>query len=118
MEKTITVGDKDIVAKTLTASQIADLMAKMDGSRKATLAEMLMDSDVPIDAVLVSTGLYVLEEEILKYIPPDQYFDMTDLIRRCLKNGEQVGAYPVMDSAWLDMGEFSEMKKMAERMKL
>ena len=68
--------------------------------------------------LLVSTGLYVLEEEILKYIPPDQYFDMTDLIRRCLKNGEQVGAYPVMDSAWLDMGEFSEMKKMAERMKL
>lgn len=57
MEKTITVGGKDIVAKTLTASQIADLMAKMDGSRKATLAEMLMDSDVPIDAVLVSTGL-------------------------------------------------------------
>jgi len=29
-----------------------------------------------------------------------------------------VGAYPVMDSTWLDMGEFSEMKKMAERMKL
>lgn len=68
--------------------------------------------------LLVSTGLYVLEEEILKYIPDNQYFDMTDLIRRCLKNGEQVGAYPVMDSAWLDMGEFSEMKKMAERMKL
>ena len=57
MEKTITVGGKEIVAKTLTASQIADLMAKLDGSRKATLAEMLMDSDVPIDAVLVSTGL-------------------------------------------------------------
>lgn len=68
--------------------------------------------------LLVSTGLYVLEEEILKYIPSDQYFDMTDLIRKCLKHGEQVGAYPVMDSAWLDMGEFSEMKKMAERMKL
>lgn len=68
--------------------------------------------------LLVSTGLYVLEEEILKYLPENQYFDMTDLIRKCLKNGEQVGAYPVMDSAWLDMGEFSEMKKMAERLKL
>ncbi|SET86563.1 nucleotidyltransferase family protein [Lacrimispora sphenoides] len=75
-------------------------------------------NEKPRYELLVSTGLYVLEEEILKYIPQDQYFDMTDLIRKCLKNGEQVGAYPVMDSAWLDMGEFSEMKKMAERMKL
>lgn len=75
-------------------------------------------NEKPRYELLVSTGLYVLEEEILKYIPEDQYFDMTDLIRRCLKNGQQVGAYPVMDSAWLDMGEFSEMKKMAERMKL
>jgi dTDP-glucose pyrophosphorylase/predicted transcriptional regulator len=75
-------------------------------------------NEKPRYELLVSTGLYVLEEEILKYIPQDQYFDMTDLIRRCLKNGELVGAYPVMDSAWLDMGEFSEMKKMAERMKL
>ncbi|WP_077611679.1 nucleotidyltransferase family protein [Clostridium sp. Marseille-P2415] len=75
-------------------------------------------SEKPRYELLVNTGLYVLEEEILKYIPQNQYFDMTDLIRTCIKNGEQIGAYPVMDSTWLDMGEFSEMKKMAERMKL
>jgi hypothetical protein len=57
MDKTINVGGKEIVAKTLTAEQIADLMEKMDGKRKAVLAEMLMDSEVPIDAVLASTGL-------------------------------------------------------------
>lgn len=75
-------------------------------------------SEKPRYELLVNTGLYVLEEEILKYIPRNQYFDMTDLIRKCLESGEQIGAYPVMDSTWLDMGEFSEMKKMAERMKL
>lgn len=75
-------------------------------------------SEKPKYEFLVSTGLYVLEKDILKYIPGDTPFDMPDLIRLCMKNDEKVGAYPVMDSTWLDMGEFSEMKKMAERMKL
>lgn len=75
-------------------------------------------SEKPSYELLVNTGLYVLEAEILTYIPENQYFDMTELIRICIKNGERVGAYPVMDSTWLDMGQFSEMKKMAERMKL
>nr|WP_288825257.1 nucleotidyltransferase family protein [uncultured Clostridium sp.] len=75
-------------------------------------------SEKPKYEFLVSTGLYVLEKDILKYIPLDSPFDMPDLIRLCMKNGEKVGAYPVMDSTWLDMGEFSEMRKMAERMKL
>jgi hypothetical protein len=43
---------------------------------------------------------------------------MTELILECMRNGERIGAYPVMDSNWLDMGEFSEMKKMTERLKL
>lgn len=74
-------------------------------------------SEKPNYEVFVNTGFYVFEDELLDYIPENQYFDMTDLIRTCLKNGEQIGAYPVMDSTWLDMGQFSEMKKMSERLK-
>lgn len=83
-----------------------------DGGRIQALNEK------PNYEFLVSTGLYVLEKNILSHIPDDIPFDMPDLIRLCLKNGDKVGAYPVMDSTWLDMGEFSEMKKMAERMKV
>lgn len=83
-----------------------------DGGRIQALNEK------PNYEFLVSTGLYVLERDVLDLIPEDIPFDMPDLIRLCLKNGKQVGAYPVMDSTWLDMGEFSEMKKMAERMKV
>lgn len=66
---------------------------------------------------LVSTGLYLLEKDILTCLPDKVPFDMPDLIRLCLQNGYIAGAYPVMDSTWLDMGEFSEMRIMAERMK-
>lgn len=75
-------------------------------------------SEKPKYELLVNTGFYVLQEEILKYIPENQYYDMTDLIKECQKNKEQVGVYPIMDSTWLDMGEFSEMKKMMERLKI
>ncbi|PXV93293.1 nucleotidyltransferase-like protein [Lachnotalea glycerini] len=75
-------------------------------------------SEKPNYELLVNTGFYVLEKEILNYIPKNQYFDMPELIHSCMKHGDRVGAYPVMDSTWLDMGEFSEMKKMMERLKL
>jgi NDP-sugar pyrophosphorylase family protein len=75
-------------------------------------------NEKPSYEFLVSTGLYVLEKGVLNTLPEGAPFDMPDLIRLCLQNGKKAGAYPVMDSTWLDMGEFSEMRKMAERMKL
>jgi hypothetical protein len=78
MEKTITINGRDIVAKTLTAPQIADLMAGLDGTRKATLAEMLMDSDVPIDAVLASTGLSA--DWFEGPVTPDEIFQVWEAV--------------------------------------
>lgn len=67
---------------------------------------------------LVNTGMYLLEPDIIKYIPKDTYFDMTDLIRKCIKEGEAVGIYPVTDNEWLDMGEFKSMYNMVEKLNL
>lgn len=72
----------------------------------------------PTYEFLVNTGMYVIEADVLKYIPDEIYFDMTDLINQCLSKKEQVGAYPIMDSAWLDMGELKLMQNMLERLKL
>ena len=43
--------------KTLTAEQIAELMEQLSKSRPATLAEMLMNDDIPEDFVVAGTGL-------------------------------------------------------------
>jgi dTDP-glucose pyrophosphorylase len=67
---------------------------------------------------LVNTGMYVLEADIIKYIPKNLYFDMTNLISTCLLNKEKVGIYPVGDNDWLDMGEFKEMKNMIEKLNI
>lgn len=66
---------------------------------------------------LVNAGMYILEPEVLNYIEPNKYLDMTSLINICLQNNQKVGTYPITDNAWLDMGEFKEMQNMIERLK-
>ncbi|MGH4052863.1 MAG: nucleotidyltransferase family protein [Clostridium sp.] len=67
---------------------------------------------------LVNIGMYLLEPEVLKYIPEDTCFDMTELITRSIEKGESVGVYPISDNDWLDMGEFKSMENMVEKLNI
>ena len=51
----------------------------------------------------VSMGVYVFEPAVLKYIPPEQYFDFPTLILRLIEAGERVVGYP-FDGYWQDLG--------------
>jgi NDP-mannose synthase len=51
----------------------------------------------------VSTGVYVYEPSVLRYISPDAYLDFPDLVLRLLQAGENVCAFPT-DCLWLDIG--------------
>ncbi len=61
---------------------------------------------------LVNAGMYLLEPSVCKLIPIDEYFDMTDLISKCQKEGLTVGVYPVSEKSYIDVGRLSEYKKM------
>ena len=60
----------------------------------------------------VNTGVYVIEASVLKDIPKEEVFQMTNLINLLLEQKRKVGAYPVTDRAWKDMGEIAQMQKM------
>ena len=79
MEKKIKINGEEIVAKTLTAEQIADLLDKLEGKRPATLAEMLMDSEIPEEAVLVSTGLQ--SDWFTTDVTPDEIHQVWEAVR-------------------------------------
>jgi NDP-sugar pyrophosphorylase family protein len=51
----------------------------------------------------VSMGVYALSKSVLKYVPPDTYFDFPMLIKALLAQGEYVRAAP-FDGIWLDIG--------------
>jgi NDP-sugar pyrophosphorylase family protein len=51
----------------------------------------------------VSTGVYVVEPEIMEHVPAVGYFDFPDLVQALLRAGVPVGAYEY-DGFWLDLG--------------
>ncbi len=51
----------------------------------------------------VSMGIYVMEPEVLSFIPEDRYFDFPDLVKRLLLDDVPIGAFEY-DGLWLDIG--------------
>lgn len=66
----------------------------------------------------INTGMYIINPELIKLIPDDSMFHMTDLVEKVMELGGKVGTYPVSEDSFLDMGEFDEMKRMEEKLNL
>lgn len=58
----------------------------------------------------VSMGIYVMEPEVLDYIPKGRYFDFPDLIHALLADGRRVGAY-MYDGLWFDIGRQEDYER-------
>jgi len=70
----------------------------------------------PNFSFLTNTGLYILEPHFLDLIPKDTFIHITDVIEKCIHQGEKVGVYPISEHAWMDMGQVEELEKMKERL--
>ena len=57
---------------------------------------------------LVNTGMYIMNPEILSYIPDNSYFDITDLIETIKEKKHTIGLYPVSEKSWIDIGQWEE----------
>ncbi|MAK12087.1 MAG: nucleotidyltransferase [Candidatus Pelagibacter sp.] len=65
---------------------------------------------------LVNAGLYLLNYDIKKMIPKNKFFDLTDLLNILIKKKYKIGVYPVNDTQWIDIGQWSEFKKALENL--
>ena len=70
----------------------------------------------PDYSFMVNTGLYLLEPEVIDRIKENEFIHLPDLARRLIDKGEKVGAFPVSERSWMDMGQFSEMEDMKRRL--
>ncbi len=60
---------------------------------------------------IANTGLYFVKKEIIKLIPKNKKFEMTDLIEKCLKNKHKTGVYQIPSDSWTDLGQLSDLQK-------
>ncbi len=68
---------------------------------------------------LSSCGLYILNKEIIKFIPKknENKFDFTDLINLCLKKKKNIGVYIISNKNWYDVGKWDEYHKTINQFK-
>jgi len=51
----------------------------------------------------VNAGIYVIDTDVLEFVPKNKFFDMPDLIELLLINKKRVLAFPIHEN-WLDVG--------------
>jgi len=68
-------------------------------------------NEKPKQNFLATTGLYVLNPKVLKLIPKNKFFHMTQLIKKVKRKKMSIGIYPIEDSKWIDVGQWSEYRK-------
>ncbi len=80
--------------------------------------EVISMDEKPRLSYFVNTGMYVLNPEVIKYIPENRFYHMTYLSEYLLAHDMKVGMYPISEDSFLDMGEFEEMGRMEEKLNL
>lgn len=79
-------------------------------------ADLIDINEKPEYDFLVNTGMYILEPDLLEFIPHNEYYDMTDLIKICQKNGKKIGVYPISEKSWLDVGQWEEYNRAVQEL--
>ncbi len=64
---------------------------------------------------LINTGLYVLNPDVLNFIPKDKFYHITHLIEDLKNSGKKVGVFPVDDDDWIDIGQWAEYQKAIDK---
>lgn len=81
-------------------------VVQMDGSRVTGIVEK------PVEADVVSAGIYAIQPSALDAIPRDTFFDMPDLVNKLLAEGRSVGAYHFTDD-WLAIDRLEQLEDAA-----
>jgi len=84
---------------------------EIDGSLKAI-------KEKPEYNFLVNTGMYILNPDILQFIPKNKSFDMTDLIKRLKEIKKKIGVYPISEKSWIDIGQWEEYRKAIKNLRV
>jgi len=80
--------------------------------------ELIRIIEKPEYDILASTGMYIINTNVLSYIPEGVVFHVTDLMNAVKERGGKVGVFPISSESWMDTGEWSEYKKTVSKMNL
>lgn len=72
--------------------------------------KLLSIVEKPVEKSFVNAGIYVLNPDVLEYIPVDEFYDMPELYKKLIDDNEKVSAFPLREY-WLDIGQVADYEK-------
>ena len=84
-------------------------------TKRGTLKKI---NEKPQINLLANTGMYVMNKSILKYIPKNQKYDLTNFINTLLSKKIKIGVFPISEDSWIDVGEWNEYKKSISKLEV
>lgn len=72
-------------------------------------------SEKPEMTYMINTGVYILQPELIKEVPVNEFFHITQLIEQVRGRGGRVGCFPVSEGSWKDMGDWDEYLGMVRK---
>lgn len=75
-----------------------------DGNRFRSIVEK------PKEKFNINAGLYVLNPDIIEYVPQDCYFDMPELFKILIREKRETAVYPIREY-WMDIGQMNDYEQ-------
>jgi dTDP-glucose pyrophosphorylase len=66
--------------------------------------------------IIINSGIYILEPDIINLIPEGKYMDMPELLKLAQINNFKIQVYP-MNCTWFDVGQWEEYNKAVDFIK-
>lgn len=70
----------------------------------------------PINTHYANAGIYLLRKELIKKIPKNSFYNMTDLMQATIDNNKKIIHNPLI-GYWIDIGEKEDLEKAKEIIK-
>ncbi len=58
----------------------------------------------------VNAGIYVIDPFVIKYVPPNSFFTMPEIVEKCINKNKNIATYN-LDNEWIDVGRPEEFDR-------
>ena len=72
--------------------------------------DLVKIKEKPIHRSFVNAGIYVLNPEVLNYIPENEFYDMPTLFEQLMEKYKKTSVFPIREY-WLDIGQMDEFEQ-------
>lgn len=79
-------------------------------------SRLLGIEEKPVSTWFINSGIYVIEPDLLDYVPDNCFLDMPNLLLQAREDGHPIGVYPIYET-WLDIGRPDDYR-LAEEISL